>query len=224
MINIQEFPAPLGAELVARYSQVSPATVGHLQSDGFPHGLRPLKRPTRMAGIAVTLSLPSDDSSLMHFTVDRLAPGHALVVERVAGDHHACLGGMVGYRLMLSGAEGAVVDGPVTDIDDLERNGTPIYHRGVDRRTTGIFSPDGAVNVPVKIGARTVNPGDLIVGDSDGLLVTDAMWMADNADRLLTMQGQESIARRALDEGGSIAELSGKPAALIAKTMEVTTA
>lgn len=208
-VSIGTMPDPMDAELASRLRTLSPATLGHLTSEGFPRGLTPLRRPVRMAGIAVTLRLPSIDSCLMHYVADRLQPGHVLVVDRDGESDHACLGGMVGYRLKLAGIAGAVVDGPVTDVEELLEYGFPVYHRGVSATTTRIVDPAGELNSPVVVGGAVVEPGDFVIGDSDGLFVAKADMILPRIDDLLARQEWEAPAKLKMDEGTPIAQLSG---------------
>lgn len=206
---LNNMPTPLDAEAKALLTQLSPATLGHLTSDGFPRGLSPLVRPARMAGVAVTLRLPSLDSCLMHHVADRVQPGHVLVVDRCGEVDHACLGGMVGYRLKLAGVSGVVVDGPVTDVEDLMGYGFPVYHRGVSATTTRIFEPDGDMNTTITVGGCSVSPGDIVIGDSDGLFIADPTWLLPQVEGLLSKQDLEQPAKQAMDGGAHIADLSG---------------
>jgi 4-hydroxy-4-methyl-2-oxoglutarate aldolase len=212
MINISDFPTPLSSDMAEYLGQISPATVGHQHSSGFPMGLTPLVRPARIVGTAVTLSLPTIDSSLMHYAVDNIGPGHVLVVDRQGEQSHACFGGMVGLRLQLSGAAGAVIDGPITDYEDLASYGVPVYHRGVSALTTRIVAPDGALNVPVTIGGCRVEPGDVVIGDSDGLLVIALAKVLEIAEGVIAGQEKELEARVLLHDGMRISDLSGATA------------
>lgn len=209
MLSINDSPLPLDSSSMAKFAQLSPATVGHLTSEGFVRGLSPLFTPIAFSGTAVTLRLPGLDSSLMHYIADRVGPGHVLVVDRAGEADHACLGGMVGYRLKLAGVAGVVIDGPVTDTDELKAYGIPVLHRGISSTTTRIFSPEGETNTAISVGGCDVRPGDIVIADSDGVFVGSLDWVHEHIEDLLAKQEFEGPAKKLMDEGGAIAELSG---------------
>lgn len=209
MLIINEMPASLDATMREKLSRLSPATLGHITSDGFIRGLYPLSTPVAFAGTAVTLRLPSLDSSLMHYVADRIRPGQVLVVDRQGEGHHACLGGMVGFRLKLAQIAGAVIDGPVTDTDELKAYGFPVFHRGIASTTTRIFEPQGELNTPITVGGCAVNPGDVVIGDSDGLFVGPINALVGKVDELLAKQEWELPAKERMVAGEQIAAMSG---------------
>ena len=106
--------------------QVETATVGHSQHWGFmDRGIQPLLRDKRIAGTAVTLAIPGQDSTLLHHTLGLLRPGDILVVDRLGDDKHACWGGGVTVAAKAAGALGGIVDGPCTDLTEIEDSDFP---------------------------------------------------------------------------------------------------
>ena len=94
--RIEPMPPQLSPALAEKLSRVETATVGHSQHWGFmDRGIQPLLRNKRIAGAAVTLAIPGQDSTLLHHTLGLLRPGDILVVDRLGDDKHACWGGGV---------------------------------------------------------------------------------------------------------------------------------
>ncbi len=94
--RIDPMPAPLDPRLVEKLERVETATVGHSRHWGFmDRGIQPLLRRKRVAGVAVTLAIPGQDSTLLHHALGLLRPGDILVVDRHGDDKHACWGGGV---------------------------------------------------------------------------------------------------------------------------------
>jgi regulator of RNase E activity RraA len=116
---------------------------------------------------------------------------------------------MVGFRLNVAGIAGVVIDGPVTDTDELREYGFPVFHKGVVATTTRIFAPEGELNVPVSVGGCEISPGNIVIGDSDGLFVGELDWLAKHIDDLLAKQEFEGPAKERMLAGDQIAVMSG---------------
>lgn len=201
-------PASLHAEVVAALSRVQTSTLGHLRDFGFPAGLAPLARPVKFVGAAFTVRLPHLDSTALHVAVDELRPGDVLVVDQ-SGDTRSCFGGMVAFTAQTHGAVGAIISGSVNDIDEILELGLPVFSSGVSALTTRILGVEGAINVPVTVGGAVINPGDVIVGDSDGI----AVIAPDEALSIAAILAEKEMAEPALKEkiaaGGRLSEHSG---------------
>ena len=117
-------------------------------------------------------------------TTERVPPSHALdlidhspagsvIVIAVDGFRDVAVwGGLMTAGAVVNGLEGAVLDGGVRDVEEIERDfGFPVFSRSICPATTVGRFKTVAANVPVSVGGVTVNPGDLIVGDRDGVIV-----------------------------------------------------
>ncbi|MGY2052040.1 RraA family protein [Methylobacterium sp. JK268] len=176
-VTLHAAPADsLPDDLVARWRAVPVAVAVDLaraigQVDPAIRPLRPAGQQPRLFGRAVTaLCEPPDFGAVLH-AVDAIAPGDVLVI--AAGGHAetAMIGEIVGGHLRRRGGVGLVCDGAVRDVgvlagfDDL-----PVFTRCVTPR--GPSSAErGAVNAAVVVGGALVAPGDLVIGDDDGLVV-----------------------------------------------------
>lgn len=211
----------LDQEIVDALLQVQTSTLGHLRDDGFPRGLQPLRRPVKFAGPAFTVRLPHLDSTALHVAVDELRPGDVLVVDQ-SGDTRSCFGGMVAFTAHTKGAVGAVIAGSINDVDEIAELGFPVFSAGVSARTTRILGVEGAINVPVTVGGSVIDPGDIVLGDSDGLAVIDRGAALAIAARLREKEAAEPALREAIRGGARLSESSGALAAFERGLTEAT--
>lgn len=163
--------------LLARLADVSYPTLGHFLEEGFVDPaiqslLRDLPGGVKIAGPAVTVRIADNDAVAMNHALLALRPGDVLVVD-MSGDHrHAPVGAVTAAAAAAQGATAIVVDGVATDVLELQETGLPVFARGTSCLTTKRLHGSGsAVNVPILCGGVTVNPGDLVLGDANGLVV-----------------------------------------------------
>ena len=107
----------------------------------------------------------------MHHALGLLRPGDILLVDRLGDDRHACWGGGVTVAAKAAGAKAGVVDGPCTDLEEVEASDFPLWCRGIAPITTRIYDLGGRLNKPVSIGGVAVMPGDAVLCDESGVLV-----------------------------------------------------
>jgi 4-hydroxy-4-methyl-2-oxoglutarate aldolase len=107
--------------------------------------------------------------------IDHSAPGSVIVIAINGFPDVAVWGGLMTAGAVVNGLEGAVLDGAVRDVEEIERDfGFPVFSRSICPATTVGRFKTVAANEPVTVGGVTVNPGDLIVGDRDGVVVVPA--------------------------------------------------
>lgn len=161
-------------ELLALYAEIDASTIGHLTDDGYVQGLYPLTRPVRLLGNAVTVRLPAVDGSVIRQALIASQPRDVLVIEMAAGDEHrACWGELRTLAALVKKLAGVVISGGVTDVRAISALEFPVFSRSVSALTTRTLNLGGEVNVPVKAGGIAVHPGDLVLGDDDGLFILD---------------------------------------------------
>jgi regulator of RNase E activity RraA len=186
-----------GPELLALYADIDASTIGHLCEDGYAHGLQALTRPSRLLGNAVTVKLPAIDGSVIRQALIYSQARDVLVIEMAAGDRHrACWGELRTLAAMKKQLAGVVISGCVTDVRAVTALGFPVFSLAVSALTTRALDQGGEVNVPVRIAGVEVRPGDLVVGDDDGLFLLNPMQALEIARRAHSKQ-EEEAARRA---------------------------
>jgi len=127
------------------------------------------KSPVSVCGNAVTVSVRSGDNLMLHKALQSLKLGDVLVVDG-GGDISRALFGEIMMTVAKSrGAIGAVFDAAIRDVEAFEKHHFPCWARGVNMRGPYKDGP-GSINVPVSIGGMVVNPGDVILGDCDGII------------------------------------------------------
>lgn len=174
-----------------RLQTVGTSTLGHRRDHGFVTELTPIRRPIRLAGVALTVQIGEYDAGALTEATERLEPGHVLVVSQVGSGSRASIGGIVSFLLMHRGAAGLIVDGAITDHDQFVEWGLPVYYRSVSPRVTKRLGDEGSVGGTVPVGGTVISNGDILFGDSDGV----AVLRPDEADDVT-----QSLAEREVQE------------------------
>ena len=192
-------PAAIAVDLGGTIGQIDP-------------GIRPLNPPgrqPRLFGRAVTALCEPPDFGAVLRALDLVEPGDILVI--AAGGHaaHAMLGEILGGQLRRRGGRGLVCDGAVRDVAALAAwPDLAVFTRHVTPR--GPTSSDrGAVNVAVSVGGQRVAPGDLIIGDDDGLAVVPEEAVTGRIGEAEAKRAREAEWIESLSSGRSVAETFG---------------
>jgi len=200
----------LDPALMKGLKAIEPATIGHFMPSACMKSefLTSLDE-TRIVGQAVTVRIPSIDSTLCHKVVEIAQPGDIIVIDRCGDTTHACWGAAMTLAASLRGVAGAVIDGSVTDILDIRKMEFSVFYRRLSPLTTRILGLEGEINVAVQCGGVIVNPGDLVIADVNGICVlppASARAIIDHASR---EQEKEKEQFRMMKEGTTLASLSG---------------
>ena len=132
--------------------------------------LRPMHRSGTLLGLALTVRVRSGDNLIIHKALQHLQPGQVLVIDGDGDTRRALVGEIMKRVAQARGCVGFVVDGAIRDIDTFAADDFPCFARAVTHRGPYKNGP-GEINVPVSIDGAVVNPGDIVVGDSDGVVV-----------------------------------------------------
>jgi len=192
------------SELVDRLAPFGSATVheaigrrGYLGPD-----ITPIQQGARIAGAAVTVLTHHDDNLMIHAAVEMCQAGDILVVATTAPSSHGMFGDLLASSLLARGVRGLVIDAGVRDTADLRTMGFAVWSRWVSCQGTEKATP-GSVNVPIMIGGVTVNPGDVVVADDDGVVIvagSEAEWALERSE----MRLERENATRLQLEGGEL--------------------
>ncbi len=144
----------------------------------------PLEREWRICGPAFTVRPEYTDDTLMGMYAGKyVKPGDIVVIDAAGDPRAAALGASMTFGVKEAGGEGIVVDGYVLTAEVIrKREGVPVFCRGNVART-GTSERPGWLNVPVICGGVIVNPGDLIVGDEDGVVVIPRERIAEVVEK-----------------------------------------
>jgi 4-hydroxy-4-methyl-2-oxoglutarate aldolase len=158
-------------EIAAALGELGVATVHEaLGRTGY---LGPAFRPAwsggRVGGTAVTALCWPGDNLMIHVAVEQCGPGDVLVVATNSASDDGLFGELFATALRARGARGVVVAGGVRDVADLREMGFPAWSQAISAQGT-VKATLGAVNVPIVLGGELIHPGDVIVGDDDGVM------------------------------------------------------
>lgn len=163
-------------------------------------GLTAYHRPRPMAGTAVTVRTRGGDNLTIHRAFDFCRPGDVLVIDGGGELGQALMGDIMASFAESLGVQGLVIDGAIRDVGPIRGRDFPVYARGVTHRGPYKNGP-GEINVPVTVGGMVVQPGDVVVGDEDGLLAIPPVE-APAVLQAARQQGErEAVALRAIADG-----------------------
>lgn len=163
---------PFSSELRARFLNVDPATIGHYIAGGFMRReMKPVNPAVKMIGPAYTVRLVGKDSAMLYYALKHAPKGQVIVIDRCGDQTFACVGEMVALLAQQQGFAGIVIDGPATDSIGLGKMDFPVFCTGISVVTTTVLGISGEREIPISCCGAHVNPGDLIFGDADGVVV-----------------------------------------------------
>jgi regulator of RNase E activity RraA len=132
-------------------------------------GLQRYNPSRKLVGTALTVKLRAGDNLLTYKALSMMSPGHVLVVDAGGVTTNAIVGELLLLYAQQRGCAGFVIDGAIRDSAAFAQADFPCYGRGVTHRGPYKTGP-GAINIPVSIGGQVIQPGDVVVGDEDGLV------------------------------------------------------
>ena len=185
---IGRFETPVISDLMNRLYTMTPE-------------IRGLSEPHHVVGPACTVKVYPGDNLMVHKSLDIAQPGDVVVVDTTGSERAAVLGDLVSTKARHRGIAGFVVDGFIRDLPGIRRLGDfPVFARGVTP-----FGPlhrgPGEINHPVSAGGIVVMPGDIIVGDPNGVLVVPREVAEELLERLLGRTAVEAEYMSAVARG-----------------------
>ena len=134
--------------------------------------IAPLSPSMRFAGPAVTVEVRPGDNLMIHAALAIAQPGDVIVVDGKGDLSSALMGEIMARQCLAVGVAGVVIDGAVRDSEAIRALGLPIFAAGCNPNGPTKSVP-GRLNHPISIGGVSVAPGDLVIGDADGVVVVE---------------------------------------------------
>lgn len=191
-------------EIRQRFMKVSPANIGHQITGGFMKmEIKPVADEMKVCGPAYTIQGFERDSTSLYYAMQKAPKGSVLVIDRGTETTYAWVGEFVAIMAQQCGMAGIIIDGPATDKLALKKGSFPVFCTGFSPITSMVTGTSkGAVQIPISCGGTVVKPGDIILGDADGVIVVPE----DFLPYLETAEKKEAaeIARREFLANGGI--------------------
>ena len=196
----RERAAPV--ELVQRFAALPVANVSDSMYRMTAAGpeLRPMHASGGMAGVALTVKARPGDNLMLHKAIDMAVPGDVIVMDAGGDLTNAVMGELMLAYAVKKGVAGFVLNGAIRDADAFVATNLPTFAAGVTHRGPYKDGP-GEINVPVSLGGMVVMPGDIVIGDNDGVLAVPQAESEAILARTEAKQDAETRQMKAIAEG-----------------------
>lgn len=179
-------PPRISAEIIGRFRGLASSNVADAMGRfGFMDAGMQSRSGFPLCGPAVTVLCRPADNLMVHKALQLATPGDIVVVSTCGNTTSAVFGELMCHTAAAAKLGGIVVDGAIRDVDGITRLGMPAFSRSVCPGSCDKEGP-GEINVPVSCGGTVVSPGDIVVGDADGIAVVPR----DNAEEILELVAQ----------------------------------
>ena len=200
----------ISGDAIAMLRNLGTATIYEAQGakGALDSGIKPIDPGMSLAGPAFTVDTRPADNLMLHYALLKAKPGDVLVVDAKAFMEAGPWGDVMTQQALQIGLAGLVINGAVRDAATIVEMGFPVFCRGLSIKSTG-KNQRGQVNVPVCIGEVQINPGDIIVGDRDGLVIVRQDEVDEAIRNSLARIEKEKMFREKIKNGVMTTELLG---------------
>ena len=197
-------------DFIKELSQFSTATLhGALgQTGNLPFEIKPLHKGMKICGPAYTVKAKAYMNINFHRAYAYAKQGDIIVADCSGGYEAGYWGDLLTSGAMKQGVAGLVIDACVRDADEIKALGFPVFCRGLCIKGTG-KDPEGSLNEPITIGEVTIYPGDIIVGDRDGVVVIPKNRIKEAIEKATAREEKEAKTRAELQKGLTSLQIYG---------------
>lgn len=217
--RVIERPDP---ELVSAFDGVPSAVASDVTGNAgkaMRSDIDPIDPGAQLSGTALTVKASPGDNLIIHKAITMAEPGDVLVIDGDGYTETAFLGELMCASCQANGLAGVVIDGAVRDRQEIVEMGFPVFARGTHPQGPLKRDP-GSINVPVTCGGVTVHPGDIVVGDGDGVTVLRRDEAEAVRERAEAKIESETELRQRVEAGEYLYEIGGYEEVL--EELEVT--
>ncbi len=188
------------ADLLGRLTRIPVANVGDAMDriSAVDSSIGPMWHGARIVARAYTIVTRSGDNQGIHEAIDLAAPGEVLVVNGFADESRALVGELLAGRAKANHLAGFVIDGAVRDVDAIEQLAIPVFARAVTPAGPYKMGPHRQ-QVPIALGGQCVLPGDVVVGDADGVVIIPIDQLRGTVEAAEKIQANEVVKRAATE-------------------------
>jgi 4-hydroxy-4-methyl-2-oxoglutarate aldolase len=200
MVHIKTRIERPNADLLLRFKTLGSATVHEAsgRKGAVDPAIKPIHPGLRLCGPAFTVQCGPGDNLMLHKALEKARPDDVLVASVGGHPEGGYFGGLMAVSAVARQLGGLAIDGCIRDSAEIIAMGFPIFARGFCIRGTGKSAP-GLINHPTVFGGIVVQPGDLILGDDDGLVVVErgeAEWVLEKSQQRVEAEEKKSAQLR----------------------------
>lgn len=198
------------ADDIEALAAFSPATLHEAmgQRGAMPCCIKPIYPGMKVAGSALTVRCKPGDNLAIHRAVATARPGDVLVVDNDGFAESGPFGDVLATACQAKGVTGLIIDGCVRDGPNLKAMGFPVFSRGLNMKGATKSNP-GDVGVPIVCAGVAVSPGDIVIGDDDGVVVVPRAMIAEALKGARARDDKEDAIKEKLKGGATTIDLLG---------------
>ena len=200
----------MSQELIRQISAFPTATLHEAMGKygALPSAIKPISPEMRVGGTALPVHTMPGDNMLLHRAIAQASAGDVIIAHVSDFWEAGYWGEIMAVGAQARGIAGLVIDGCVRDADPITALGFPVFARGLCIQGTTKFG-NGRLNQPITIGQVTIHPGDIVVGDRDGVVIVPAGRLTETIEKAHAREAKEAQVMARLRAGETTLDIYG---------------